>query len=897
MANSIISIRGYNLFRSDSPTGRAKHGVCTYIKDTIKAIPSTYQFPNSLAIHLPTYNLHILTVYKPPSYTPQENTALCSYIQEFSVGKELLIMGDFNLPSIAWNLPVIDLSISQSDSLFLNLFSTLGLYQHVRDQTFLTSGNILDLVLTSDPDRLFGIKTFPPFPHCGHCLVSFNYLFQNTYANPNKNPFKQLNWPRGDYHHLNIALNTYDWDFEFHLLNTDETAQRLTTILTDLAPSYVPEKPPSSNVPPWFKRVPKHLIRQKSTAWKDYTNTRKTHGRNSYLTQQKLHLFHTANAALSRGVVAEQSSYEHHLIAQRNTKPKLFHSYIRNKKVSRPTVGPLKINNSLSDDPLQMSNQFVDAFVTVFTTGNPVNPYPHQCSNYNISTVKLTVAEIELLLKNLNTDSAMGPDNLHPILLQRCASSLAYPLYILFNKSLSSGIVPEIWKQSHVTPIYKKGPRTNPLNYRPISLTPIPCKTLERIITKNLYSFLDEHLLFDDRQFGFRSRRSVTDQLLLAYNNITQWYDQGYTVDLLLFDFIKAFDKVHHQTLLNKLSLIGIRGNLYRWIESFLSNRTMKVSINGTQSKTHIITSGVPQGSVLGPLLFLLMVNHLGSNLTCHYMLFADDLKLYLHHPDKTSQQTSVSLQNNINILTNTASSWGLKFAPDKCVHLQFQRGHGLLNRNNYHIDGHYLETVQQHKDLGVTIDTKLRFHSHIRKTVNKAGGVATNFLKSTVCRSPTFMTTLFISDIRPIIDFASPVWNTGFSGDRDLLESVQRRWTKQVQNLSTLSYYDRLSNLNMFSIKGRLLRTDLILCYKIFNNLSSIKPTDLFELSPYSGNRGHKHKIFVPYTNTEARKRFYSIRVIKFWNSLPSDVVNSTSVNQFKHKLAQHLNTALLDY
>ena len=318
--------------------------------------------------------------------------------------------------------------------------------------------------------------------------------------------------------------------------------------------------------------------------------------------------------------------------------------------------------------------------------------------------------------------------------------------------------------------------------------------------------------------------------------------------------------------------------------------------INGTQSRARPVTSGVPQGSVLGPLLFLLFVNHLGSHLTCDYMLFADDLKLYLQHPDKSYQLTSLALQDNINILTSTAASWGLKFAPGKCVHLRFQRGYGPLAQNMYHINGDFLQTVKSHKDLGVNVDSKLKFHSHIGEAVSKAGGVATNLLKSTLCRSPSFMTALLISNIRPIIDFASQVWNTGFLGDVDLLESVQRRWTKQVHNLSTLSYPDRLTNLNLFSTQGRLLRADLILCYKIFNNLSPIKPTDLFVMSPHSGGRGHKHKIFVPHAHTEARKRFFTIRTIKPWNNLPSDVVDSTTLNKFKHNLTRHLGASLFN-
>ena len=401
-------------------------------------------------------------------------------------------------------------------------------------------------------------------------------------------------------------------------------------------------------------------------------------------------------------------------------------------------------------------------------------------------------------------------------------------------------------------------------------------------------------LLYLLTRIGFRANKSVSDQLVLTYDKVTLWYDQGLTVDLILFDFVKAFDRVHHQTLIDKLIAIGISGNLLQWMSSFLSNRTMSVSLGGVSSRSVHVTSGVPQGSVLGPLLFLIFVNHLGFNLTCNYMMFADDLKLYLQHPTDPSSPVSNDLQHNINTLASTASSWGLKFAPSKCVHIRFKRGHDEACGPLYHLNGVPLNRTSSHKDLGVLVDSKLRFHPHIRQTVAAAGGIASNFLKSTVCRSASFMKSLLISDIRPLLDFASPVWNTGFSGDLKLLESVQRRWTKQVSNLAHLTYPDRLSNLNLFSIRGRLLRSDLIQCYKIFHNLSPIRPHDIFMLAPHLGTRGHPFKIFQPRATTEARRRFFSCRIVHHWNSLPQTVVEAQTLAQFKVKLLQALGDEL---
>ncbi len=177
---------------------------------------------------------------------------------------------------------------------------------------------------------------------------------------------------------------------------------------------------------------------------------------------------------------------------------------LRNKKVARPTVGPLLVNQTLTDDPTSMANSFVRAFASVFLVPDVINPFPHQQCDVSISSVDITIEDVEAQLKSLKADSAMGPDNLHPLLLKECSSVLAYPFYLLFNQSLRLGVVPSAWKSSLVTPIFKKGSRTDPLNYRPISLSPIPCKSLERIITKSLHIFINENNLLDNAQFGFR---------------------------------------------------------------------------------------------------------------------------------------------------------------------------------------------------------------------------------------------------------------------------------------------------------------------------------------------------------------------------------------------------------
>ena len=335
---------------------------------------------------------------------------------------------------------------------------------------------------------------------------------------------------------------------------------------------------------------------------------------------------------------------------------------------------------------------------------------------------------------------------------------------------------------------------------------------------------------------------------------------------MIVFDYSKAFDVVRHDILIEKLRCLGVQGCSLQWISSFLSERLMRVSVKGSLSKPRNVDSGVPQSSVLGPLLFLVYVNHIASNLSCMYKIFADDLKIYacIHRrasPDIRS--SSADIQSDIDVLYSTSLSWGLQMNPKKCVVMRFSRPYSDLTPPHYIMSGLPIPPVESHPDLGVLVDTDLKFHKHIRSAVHKAGGLAQKFLKSTVCRKPDFMLFLLTTHIRPIIEYCSCIWNTGYQGDLRLLESVQRRWTKQIESLEGLEYGDRLRALNLYSLQGRLIRADLIMYWKIFNGKSLLLPTDLFKVAPQCGTRGHCYKSFVPTTHTDIRKRFFNARCV----------------------------------
>ena len=328
------------------------------------------------------------------------------------------------------------------------------------------------------------------------------------------------------------------------------------------------------------------------------------------------------------------------------------------------------------------------------------------------------------------------------------------------------------------------------------------------------------------------------------------------------------------------------------------THRLMRVGVQGQVSDPRPVVSGVPQGSVLGPLLFLVYINSIASGLSCSYKIFADDLKLYacIDYPKKSlvAPHTQPSIQHDINLLCRTAASWGLHMNVKKCAVLRFARSSALTEPPSYSLNGIPIPLVSSASDLGVLVDSGLKFHAHVRTVSHKAGGLAYSLLKSTVCRSRPFMLFLLTVHIRPLLEYCSCVWHTGFVQDLKMLENVQRRWTKRIDGMGSLSYAERLRILNLYSIQGRLLRADLIMCWKVFHDQSCISPADLFQQPHQSRTRGHRYKIFLPTTRTDIRKRFFTVRCIAAWNSLSSDTVCATTLSSFKHGLDRDINEAL---
>ena len=891
--SSFVQIPEFSLHRGDVAGPVRKHGAAIYVSNSLRHVQAEVTIPNVAVVHLTDLNVFVLSVYRPPSYSREENVLLADFIREFSANKEVLLLGDFNLPSLKWSeSSVWNSYVTPTDRFFYECFIECGLSQWVSFGTYFPSGNILDLVLSSDEDRVGEIYAAPPLPGCHHCPVICSLVF--NFGPDESVSFRppRLQWARADFGAISAEILETDWEYLFTDLDVESCNNLYVRQLQECIRQHVPVRSAAGSHR-WLVRPPRHMVHQRSVLWVDYKTARSTHGRNSGEAEGALSQYLRLNQTYRNFARSQQSEYEQKLANRLATAPKLFHSYLRERKVGCPAVGPLRASDgSLVHENSQMSNEFVSAFSAVFVSTDPAEPHPHEVFDGRMMDIDVTYDAVLSVISSLSETSSPGPDGIHPALLKNCAEAVALPLTLVIRKSLVSGSLPSSWKESRVVPIFKAGPKYMPLNYRPVSMTSCDCKAAERLLAAHIIEYLEQGHILSSRQFGFRKGHSTEDQLLRAYNKIVEEVDKGRMVDAVYLDFSKAFDVLSYNILLAKLRSLGFCQQILKWVESFLRGRSMRVSVGGCDSLAVPVTSGVPQGSVLGPLLFLIYVNSLGNDFNCEWYAFADDLKLYVSYPRDIDSVVGSLLQDDLDLLVERSRSWNLTLNPSKCVVIRFGGrpcGDDVVN-SGYRLEDVPLKLVKSHRDLGVLIDSSLKFHMHVSDVVRKSSGLANQILRSTVCRSKEFMVTLFLSHIRPIIDYCSPVWNLGYQGDLNRLEAVQRRWTKQVVGLSTQDYPARLRSLELFSIKGRLLRADLIKVWKIFHPEVDVGLMSIFEREFHGATRGHRMKVSIPVCRSELRRRFFSIRVATLWNSLPAAVVEADSIGGFKSGLEEAL-------
>jgi len=871
-----ISLNGYQLFRCDRSSPNKGGGVLLYVRDSLK--PAEYcvhtKFNDTVFCQL--RDLLIGVCYRSENYAivgDYNNSKLYDLFNEVS-NKQLLLMGDFNFADVDWNSTTTYSSAHSDCKKFLEVVEDCFLTQHVMQPT--RDNAVLDLIFSRDPDLVSDVVVRDHLGSSDHSMITFRIHYSSAVTNSNSLLIRDYH--RGDYDNIRSNLAGTDWDALF-TGSVEDCWLKFKTLLLSLEERFVPlRKEYKEKKPIWMSYKALKCVKKKIKVFSKY--------------KDKCHpAVKRANKAAKLELTKARRTFEKKLAANIKNDKKSFYAYARSKSKAKVQVSTLNVQGQKLTNDLDIAQSFNTYFASVFTREDisnipkPTDIFVHP-DDRKLTDVSFSQEDIDKELDKLRIDKAAGADGLSPRLLLEIKREISYPLFILFRKSLDDASVPDDWKCANVCPIFKKGNRNLAENYRPVSLTSQICKIFEAVIRDALVHHLEDKCLIKDSQHGFRKGYSCLTNMLTFLEKVTGLVDTGSAVDTVFFDFAKAFDKVPHQRLATKLKSHGISDKVYAWIMEWLKGRRQRVCLRGSLSDWLLVLSGVPQGSVLGPILFLIYINDLDFGVKNFILKFADDTKLFgsVLNSSEYSQ-----LQDDINSLIKWSEDWQMSFNIGKCKVMHF----GQTNQfREYFMSNRKLEVVTEEKDLGVWISQDLKASHQCSQAYLKANKLLGVLHRTVKCKDTANLLCFYKSIIRPHLEFCTSAWSPHYSKDKLLLEKVQRRFTRMIPHLKQLPYDERLSELKLWSLEDRRIRSDLIEVYKMVHGFSSVKLETFFEKDCGSRTRGHVWKLKKKRSNTNLRLHFFSERVINWWNSLENAVVCASSVNSFKNQLQRMWNS-----
>ena len=548
----------------------------------------------------------------------------------------------------------------RSSEEFLNIIQDGFFKQLVREPT--RQGNILDLVFTNNETLVSQVEIGDRFDASDHNEIRFKI---NARKKVEHNSVLVPDFRKANYQGLRHHLQSLDWELMGRLggevQNSDLEIQYnyIVKEILRAQEQYIPKRKIRSN-----KNEPRWMS---NSIKRDISTKRGLYRRIRSGETQVIGLYNEIARKVKKDIRAAKRNYEVKVPRDPQRNPKGFYQLYKAK--ARDCIGPLKgTDGTLIDNDEEISKELNNYFVSVFTQEEPGREVrldqifrgqeDEALTNINISR-EMVGKEIDRLKKT----KSPGPDDIFPRVIKECKEELIDPIAKIFRKSLDTGVVPRIWRQANVVPIFKKGDKGESSNYRPISLTSVVGKMLEAIIARAIRKHLDDHSLIKNSQHGFTKGKSCLTNLLSFYRKVFETMDSGDRYDIVFLDFSKAFDRVPHGRLLSKVKAHGIGGKILGWIRGWLSNRQQRVQINGRKSDWGRVTSGVPQGSVLGPLLFIIYINDLETGISSDISKFADDTKI--GRPVKNIHDASM-LQEDLIRLHDWSEKWEMKFDVNK---------------------------------------------------------------------------------------------------------------------------------------------------------------------------------------------------------------------------------------
>lgn len=588
ITNAMLNIQGYSIEpelrvdRTDTARGIGG-GLLVYRRNDITIKPDND--PNNfiqyckfrVIAETKTRPLNVTLFYRSPNSGEENTEKLVQIVDDHA--SDCLILGDLNLPNIDYNNSTSD----RKGRAMLECVESKFLSQLIDFPTH-TAGNTLDVAFTDLSDSVFNVEDLGNLGNSDHSIIKIELDFSPKF---NKTTEKVRDWRKGDKNGLKEYLKTICWEDLLLDKNAAESWDLFTDVTNAALDKFIPlTQRRQQGKPPWMNKTVKRLTNKKKRFWKKYMSDRSNANFDEFKQVQK---------ACKKAVRQAKRKFERNIAE--NGQKKTFNAYVKSKTKARTNVGPLKVDNKLYTDNKDMAKILNDYFVTVFTKENTSHvPQPVQLpSQSSLLNIQFDSATIKKKIMKLKPHSAPGPDGISARFLQDYCDELVPALTTIFNRSMSTGIIPEVWKQGNITPIFKKGVKGNPANYRPVSLTSIPCRVMESCTRDEIVDHLIANNLINKSQHGFMRNKSCTTNLLEFLEKVTKETDEGSPMDILYLDFSKAFDKVPKLRLLEKFKAHSINGNLLNWINNWLTGRKQRTVLNGESSDWEDVVSGVPQ--------------------------------------------------------------------------------------------------------------------------------------------------------------------------------------------------------------------------------------------------------------------------------------------------------------